>query len=86
MKRLTNDSGSWIDVNPVPNVSANDWNTWRIEVRNNGIKLYANNQLYATSPDTTWVNDPYYGLFVSSSNYEPSRWYVEYYQVTYLDN
>ncbi len=86
MKRLTNNPGSWVNVNPVPNVSPNDWNTWRIEVRNNGIKLFANGQQYASSPDTTWVNDPYFGLFVSSSTYEPARWYAEYYQVTYLDN
>ncbi|MBK9054202.1 MAG: hypothetical protein IPL78_25805 [Chloroflexi bacterium] len=86
MKRLTNNPGSWVNVNPAPNVSPNDWNTWRIEVRNNGIKLFANGQQYASSPDTTWVNDPYFGLFVSSSTYEPARWYAEYYQVTYLDN
>lgn len=86
MKRLTNNAGSWVYVNPVPNVSPNDWNTWRVEVRGNGTKLFVNNQQYASSADTTWVNDPYFGLFVSTDSYEPGRWLVDYYQVTYLNN
>lgn len=86
MKRLTNDPGSWVTVNPVPNASPSSWNSWRVEVRSNGIKLLVNGVEYASSSDTTWINDPYYGLFVSADAYEPGRWVVDYYQVTYLDN
>jgi hypothetical protein len=86
MKRLSNDYDAWVEVDPVPNVTPKGWNTWRVEVRNNEIKLFANGQHYATMNDSTWINDPYFGLFVSSSTNEVSSWLVDYYQVTYLDN
>lgn len=86
MKRLSDDEDIWVYVDPVPNISANDWNVWRVEVRSDGITLFANGQEYAHMADSTYVNDPYFGLFVSSSELEPSHWRVEYYQVTYLDN
>jgi hypothetical protein len=86
MKRGSTDYDAWVEVDPVPNVTAKGWNTWRIEVRADGIKLFANGQQYATMNDSSWVNDPYFGLFVSSSTNEVSSWLVDYYQVSYLDN
>jgi hypothetical protein len=86
MKRLSNDYDAWVEKDPVPNANPLNWNTWRIEVRADGIKLFANGQQYAEMNDSSWVNDPYYGLFVSSSTNEVSSWLVDYYQVTYLDN
>jgi len=85
LKRLTNDPNSWFDVG-VPNADPLGWNTWRIEVRANGIKLYANGQLYGESSDTTWINSPYFGVFASDDEYKPSIWFYDYYKVTPLDN
>jgi hypothetical protein len=86
MKRGSYNYDDWVVEDPVPNAVAKGWNTWRIEVRSDGIKLFANGQQYATMNDSSWVNEPYYGLFVSSSTNEVSSWLVDYYQVTYLDN
>ena len=86
MKRLTNDPNSWFIVQPIPNVDSSGWNTWRIEVRNTGLTFYVNGDDYAQSNDTTWVNDPYFGVFGSTDEYNNSTWRYDYYQVTPLDN
>ena len=86
MKRLTNDPNSWFIVQPIPNVDASGWNTWRIEVRATGLTFFANGNQYAQSSDTTWVNDPYFGVFGSTDEYNNSTWRYDYYQVTPLDN
>jgi len=86
MKRLTYDPSSWFEVGIIPNVNPNDWNTWRIEVRNTGITLFANGVAYAQTNDTTWVNDRYFGVFGSTDEYNNSTWRYDYYQVLPLDN
>lgn len=85
LKRLSNDESVWFTAD-VPNVNASSWNTWRIEVRATGIKWYANNQLFAQTSDATWVNEPYFGVFSSTDEYQPSIWFFDYYQVTPLDS
>jgi uncharacterized repeat protein (TIGR01451 family) len=86
LKRLSNDYDAWFEVEPVPNVNPSDWNTWRVEVRNSGIKIFANNQQIASTSDTTWVNERYFGVFGSTDEYSNSTWRYEYYEVVPLDN
>jgi len=82
------------DPNKVPllnNVAPNDWNTYRIEVRDNSIKFYANGVLQnivdgsTVYDDTRWINDPYFGIFASTDEYSNSTARVEYYKITPLD-
>jgi hypothetical protein len=86
LKRLTTDPASWFIRDPVPNIDSNGWNTWRVEVRADGLRMLANGQLYATSADTRWVNDPYFGLFATTDEYKPSIWFVDWFKVTPLDS
>lgn len=88
MKRGSfDDYNSWFVVQPIPNVGdPNNWNTWRIEVRESGIKLFANGKLYAETNDNLWVNDPYFGVFASADEYSNSTWRYEYFEVRPLDS
>lgn len=86
MKRLTNNPGSWFEIDPIPNVDSEGTNTWRIEVRDTGLTFFANGSQYAHTGDTTWINDPYFGVFGSTDEYNNSTWRYEYYQVMPLDN
>jgi uncharacterized repeat protein (TIGR01451 family) len=82
MKRLGDDP--WPSTG-VPNVNANGANTYRAEVRSDGIKLFANNQEYFQTSDSRWVNNPYFGIFASTNEYSNSTWRIEYFQITPLD-
>jgi len=86
MKRLSNDYSKWFLVDPVGSAVPNGWNTWRVEVRNNGLKLFVNDQQYATSSDTRWVNEPYFGVFGSTDEYSNSTTRWDYVEVRPLDN
>jgi len=86
MKRGSFDNyASWFEVNKIPNTNASDWNTYRIEVRSDGIRLFANGQQYAYTADTQWINEPYFGVFASTDEYSNSTWRFDYYKVTPLD-
>lgn len=86
LKRLSNDYSVWFEVGgltdnePIPN-----WHTYRIEVRDTGLTFYIDGAMRAQSPDASWVNERYFGLFASTDEYRPSHWYVDYYQITPLD-
>jgi hypothetical protein len=89
MKRGSfDDYASWFEVDPIPGAPRDDWNTFRVEVRDSGIKLFVNGSStpYAVSSDNLWVNEPYFGIFVSADEYSNSTWRFDYYQVTPLDN
>ncbi len=87
MKRGSFDNyQSWFTVARIPNVDADGWNTYRIEVRDSGIKLFANGQLYAETGDTQWLNDRHFGVFASTDEYSNSTWRFDYYQATPIDN
>jgi hypothetical protein len=76
-----------LEVEPIPNVSSDGWNVYRAEVRESGIKLFINNQLFYTVSGTdSWVDNPYFGVFVSTDEYSNSTWRVDYYKITALDN
>lgn len=65
--------------------SADDWNTWEIRVYPNGFSVYVNGNLVGWSYDTTYINDPFFGIFTSTDEYNGSRWEHEYFYVVPLD-
>lgn len=89
MKRLGDiDSLSAKDLK---GIDPEGWNTWRIEVRADGIKVYvaergAPLQLQYEYDDTRWVNGPYFGVFASTDEYSNSTWRFDYVQVLPLDD
>ena len=82
IKRL----GPTIDVDPIlSNGPSLEWHTYRIEVRASGVKFFVDNVQRATFSNTTYINEPYFGVFASTDEYKPSIWFFDYYQVTALD-
>jgi uncharacterized repeat protein (TIGR01451 family) len=61
------------------------WNTWRIEMRNDGAHLFVNGTFRAHLPDTQYFNQPYFGVFATVWNYKPSIWLYDWFQVVPLD-
>ncbi|MEZ4516475.1 MAG: DUF11 domain-containing protein [Chloroflexota bacterium] len=60
-------------------VEPEGWNSYRIEVREDGIKIFAAKrgsplQLQKEYSDTRWVHDPYFGVFASTDEYNNSTW------------
>lgn len=71
-------------------VDSEGWNRYRIEVRADGIKVYAGERgkdlvLQFEYGDTRWVNDPYFGFFASTDEYNNSTWRFEYLEIMPLD-
>jgi uncharacterized repeat protein (TIGR01451 family) len=83
MKRLSHDPLP--PATAIPNVNSNGANTYRIEVRAGGIRLFANNQQYFQYGDTRWIDGPYFGIFASTDEYSNSTWRIDYFQVLPLD-
>ena len=72
------------------NIDPEGWNRYRIEVREDSIKIYAaarghNPEFQFEYKDTRWVNDPYFGFFASTDEYNNSTWRFEYLEVMPLD-
>jgi len=68
---------TWID-----NVtSSGGWNDWKIEVYSNGFAVYVNGHLLTREYDTTYVNEPYFGIFSSTNEYNGARFEHEYFYV-----
>lgn len=86
MKRLSDDYSTWFLVDPLGNAVADGWNTWRMEVRSDGLRMFLNGQQFATSGDTRWVNEPYFGAFGSTDEYSNSTTRWDYVEVRPLDN
>lgn len=66
------------------------WNHYRVEVRQDNIKVYAAKRgstpkLQFTYDDTRWANEPYFGFFASTDEYNNSTWRFEYMEVKPLD-
>lgn len=84
------------DINPaneevLSNVDSEGWNHYRVEVRDDGIKVYAGKRggslhLQYEYDDTRWLGSPYFGFFASTDEYNNSTWRYEYLQVMPLDN
>ncbi len=62
-----------------------NWQTYRIEVRSTGVTFFVDNVQKASFSDTTYINEPYFGVFASTDEYKPSIWFFDYYQVAPLD-
>ena len=78
--------GPTIDVDPIlSNGPSLEWHTYRIEVRNSGVKFFVDGNERWTFSDTTFINEPYFGVFASTDEYKPSIWFYDYYQVTRID-
>lgn len=72
------------------NIDPEGWNRYRIEVREDSIKIFAaarghNPEFQYEYKDTRWVNDPYFGFFASTDEYNNSTWRFEYLEVLPLD-
>lgn len=85
MKRLSTNEPSWPLVEPIPYTSPDGWNTWRMEVRADGMKYFVNGQQFVSYNDASYVNDPYFGFFVSTDEYNNSTWQFDYITVMPLD-
>ena len=64
---------------------AEDWHTYRVEVREDGARLYIDNNFKYHFTNTSYINGRYFGAFASSDEYQPSIWFYDYFQVTPLD-
>lgn len=62
-----------------------DYHTYRIEVRDSGVKFFVDDSQKATFSNTSYINRPYFGVFASTDEYKPSIWFYDYYQVTRID-
>lgn len=81
----SNNTGGGIELIPYTNVQVNPpaygYQVWAIEVSANGlIKVYVNGNLVGSVTDTTYIANPYFGIFSSSDIYkavEPRYdWYL----------
>lgn len=70
----------------VSNVSSDNWNTWRVEVRDSGIDVFGNGRHILTYDDTRYIHNPYFGFFGSTDEYSGSTTRYEYIQIMPLDN
>lgn len=91
LKRQGDYMDNWPVIDPIISPEASTaWHTYRVEVREDGLTLYIDGNFIQefNDPDyfdSRWVNEPYFGVFVSTFEYEPSIWFYDYYEVTPLD-
>jgi hypothetical protein len=86
MKRV----GDHGDLDNLGNVDAREWNRFRVEVRADGIKLFAappggNFEQQYVYDDTRWISSPYFGFFSSTDIIDNLTWRFEYVTVMPLD-
>lgn len=82
----TNNTGQGVDLIPYTAVQVNNpsdgYQVWAIEVSAAGvIKIYVNGNLVGTVTDTTYLSNPYFGVFSSSSQYKAVESRFDWYQV-----
>lgn len=65
---------------------ATDWHNFRIEVRDDGLRFFVDDKFVRHFNDTSYIHQPYFGVFSSTDEYKPSIYLFEYYSVTPLDN
>ncbi len=61
--------------------SALGWLHWELEVYADGFALFVNEEQKAWIEDTTYINEPYYGMFISNDEYNHSYWEHDYFYV-----
>lgn len=57
------------------------WNDWEIRVYPTGASVHVNGENLFWIPDTTYVDEPYYGIFSSTYEYNGAHFRHEYYTV-----
>ena len=83
MKRF-GDIGS-SNVVTLPGLNPADYNTYRYEVRADGIKVFVNGTQRFTYSDLRYLGQPYFGIGATTDEYSNSTWRMDYYRVTPLD-
>jgi len=58
-----------------------DWHTWKFEVKPDGIDIYFDGEKFGSTSDTKYINDPYFGVYVSANEYKPAIGRFDYYYV-----
>jgi uncharacterized repeat protein (TIGR01451 family) len=58
-----------------------DWHTWEFKVKPDGIDIYFDGEEFGSTSDTRYVNDPYFGVYVSANEYKPAIGRFDYYYV-----
>ena len=82
IKRL----GPLNEVDPIlGNGPSKEWHTYRVEVRNSGVTFFVDGSQKGFFSDTTYINEPYFGVFASTDEYKPSIWFYDYFQVAVID-
>jgi hypothetical protein len=85
VKRLGDIDNTWPAFDVIDHFEALNWHDYRVEVRHDGMYLYIDGVVKKFFNDTSYINDPYFGVFGSTYEYEPSIWFYDYFQVTPLD-
>ncbi|MCA9961720.1 MAG: DUF11 domain-containing protein [Anaerolineales bacterium] len=69
------------------NGPAENWHTYRIEARQNELRLYIDGSYKRsfTDAEAWWLTGPYFGVFASTDEYKPSIWFYDYFKFWYLD-
>jgi hypothetical protein len=58
-----------------------DWHTWRFKVKPDGIDIYFDGEEFGSTSDTKYINEPYFGVYVSANEYKPAIGRFDYYYV-----
>lgn len=84
LKRLGDiDSGNVRDI--VGTNGADDYHTYRIEVREDEIRFLVDGDLEYTYGDTRYIDRPYFGIFASTDEYSNATARVEYFSIMPLN-
>ena len=84
MKRM-GDINPDTDAKELTNVNPDDFNVYRIEVRANEIRFYANGAYQYSYNDTRYIHSPYFGVAATTDEYSNSTWVFDYFIVAPLD-
>lgn len=57
------------------------YHTWRFDVKTDGIDIYYDGELFGSTSNTDYINDPYFGVYVSANEYKPSIGQFDYFRV-----
>lgn len=79
------------DIDPdhareLTNVNPDAFNVYRIEVRENEMRFYANGTYQYSYNDTRYITSPYFGVAASTDEYSNSTWVFDYFKVMPLDD
>jgi uncharacterized repeat protein (TIGR01451 family) len=61
--------------------SGDDWHEWKFKVKSDGIEVYFDGEKIGSTSDNKYVNDPYFGVYVSANEYKPAIGRFDYYYV-----